>query len=571
MLKNIEEVTEKAKDYEDFYHELHEQQKDIDEYYELTFPAGVPKGYSQITPPTAREWVDAGVRTFMMDNPKVWMRARGVSDEDRKKDADCESLLNFWLSREIIAIKRNARKLLIRGESYIKLWPDDTFYGEDLSDEEKEKRLFIFPVILSTPDPINVFPSPAHNGLVPVDVVEQYKITVSEAKNICRRNGWKWETNKKDTALVKWIAYSDESVRCFLIDGEPILPQEVQDNWLKFCPYVHIDAGFGQTSYEGKPEYLYRSIIYPRKDFLKAETRIFSQNDAVCSRYAWTRMVIDGEQEDVDKLYGDTVINMNPDLPIRTSDKVKVTFLEGEQPPPGMFQHLSVVSAKAQSPVVLSGNNPTGVYSGEHAEVLTAEGKSNYKDAFKNMEEGLAIASGMVLKIIDKVLEYPVQVKDFSSFDSRGYREVGPKSIDGHYDCEVKLLAEAPEATMMKKTLGDNEQKSHIISHLTNLIKYHDMSMDEAMEEIGQVFAELAVDRDPQIMDALGRVAIERFGIEEAKAAIATEGRETANIPPTRTGAQMPEGSDMMPQRVSSEGMEQIPSPTETNISNGAV
>ena len=565
MIKSIEEVTTRATEYENYYSELHEQQKKGDEFYELTFDAGVPEDYRTITPPTARDWVDTGVRTFTLDNPVARMRPRGTEEQDRKKDADCEALLDFWLSKEIIAIKRNARKLLIRGEAFIKLWFDDTYYGTDVPKEDEDGRLFLFPIILSTPDPINTFASPAHNGLVPVDVIEKFELTVSEARNICRRNGWKWDTNANNTALVKWISYIDGDVRCFLIDGVPVLPDEVQVNILGFCNYVHIDAGVGQTSWQGKPEYLYRSITYPRQDTLKAETRTLSQNDAICARYAWPKLVVDGNQEDVDKLYGGRKIDMNPNNVIRTNEQVKVTIMEGVQPPPGMFQYLSLISSMAQCPVVMGGNNPTGVYSGEQVESLIAQGKSIYKDPFKNMEEGLAVSCGMALKMIDKILEYPVMVKDFSDREAKGYRKVGPQSIDGHYDCEVKLLAESPEATMARKRLGDDEQKSGIISHRTNLIEYHDMSQDEATKEMGQVMAEKAIENNPQIQGAMGLAAIENFGIESAKEAIAANGMEVPNVPPRRTPEQMPTGSDFMPQGVSQAGMEQIPTAAEVN------
>ena len=96
---------------------------------------------------------------------------------------------------------------------------------------------------MSLPDPINVYCSPAHEGLIPHDVIEYFEITVSEAEAMCERNGWKWRTTEAPDKLVKFIKYYDADWRCFILHDTPILPQQVQPNILGFCPYVHVDAG----------------------------------------------------------------------------------------------------------------------------------------------------------------------------------------------------------------------------------------------------------------------------------------------------------------------------------------
>ena len=237
----VEQIKKKFKAYERYYEQLHTDQKNIDEYYELDFDAGVPEQYPTRMPDTARNWVDAGVRHYTLDNPKSKVYLRNDSDAARSQVALLETFYNFWLRKDILTIKEAARKLLLRGEVFIEVVMDDTYLGE-YSDE----RLFHFPLYLSVLDPITTYCSPAHNGLIPKDIIRSFDITVAEAKAICEENGWKWSTRKADDKLVKWFSYKGPKWRCFMIDDEPILPNGVQPNILGFTNVVHINAGLGR-------------------------------------------------------------------------------------------------------------------------------------------------------------------------------------------------------------------------------------------------------------------------------------------------------------------------------------
>jgi len=573
----VDEIKSLVNERTTYYSTLHAEQKTDDNYYELVYDASVPTelGYDQRTPQTARDWVDIGVRHFTLDNPKAKVFARGNSDTARRKDGIMEAFYNFWLRLMILQIKEAAKKLLLRGESFFKIWIDDTYFGLDVEGLDKEQReererqrLFHFPLIVNVPDPINVFTSPAHNDMIPVDVVESYALTVSEALNLCKRNGWKWETNKKGTNTVKWVSYISDEWRCFLLDDVPVLTPEVQPNILGFCPYVHIPSGFGQKSYEGKPEYLYRSILYGPRDMIKMESRVLSQVDAMNARYAWPKIKVTGEEEDVKQLYGGGKLKLSPNEVIRETERVKVEVLQGEQPPPAVFQQLAMVSARAGPPVVLSGSRPSGVYSAQGIEDLLTTAKPIYKDAFKNLEDGLAILLCMGARIIDTVYKQPVGIKQTNAITpAREEKVLKPEDIDGHYDCQVQLLAEPPEATDIRKTLGTNQQKSGVISHLRNLRDYQDMSLEDAMDEIAQIWAERAMQM-PGMLEVVARDAMRRLGLKQEEEQLReAEERVSTNLPPRRlpatmeTGAQgVPRHGRMMP------GLEGIASPQETAL-----
>lgn len=530
-----------------YYNELHKQQKIDDNYYELVFKAGVPKdmGYEQRTPSSARDWVDLGVRLYTLDNPKAKVPPRGNSDTARQKDIVLEALYDFWLREIILKIKEAAKKLLLRGEVILKVWPDDIYMGIDMtamSDDEREgikqKKLNHFPLNVEIVDPINVYASPAHNGLVPVDVIEEYMMTIAEAKDLCKRNSWewnsKWDLNKKSTNRVKWTSYFSGNQRCFMLEDKTLLVPEMQPNILKFCPYVHVPAGFGNSSYEGKPEYLYRSILYAKRDMLTMESRVLSQVDAINARYAWQKLMITGEEEAVRQIYPDRKMKLSPNEILRQTEQVKVEILKGDSPPPGLFEQLAIVAMQAQPPPVLAGTRPRGVPSAQGIEDLISTGKPVYKDPIKNLEDALAVLMGMGARIIEEVYKDDVAIGDD--------KVIKPEDIAGHYDCQVKLLAEPPEATDIRKALGTNLQKAGVISHAYNLMNYHDMSKEETERVMAEILAEMAL-RQPALLDAAARDAMIRLGMKQQLEMIEEEEKRAAgNLPPRREPGTVPSG-----------------------------
>ena len=579
-----EEIISELATRETFYYELHRIQKEVDGYYELIFDAGIPTslGYEQITPPSAREWVDVGVRHYTLDNPKAAMWPRGSSKAEREKDATCEAFLNFLLIHNILEIKEGAKTLLLRGETFHRIVMDDTFYGEKakllaqgLSKEElkefDKKRLLHFPLRMYTPDPLNVFPSAAHNGLMPADVIESYNMTVGEMRNLCKRNGWKWTTSMKSTAPVKFISYISDTHRCFLVGGidgkgyEPLLEPAVEKNILGICPYIHVPSGFGKRSYEGKPEYYYRSILYALKAVLRLESRVISQFDALSAQYAWIWPKIIGEEAAVQELYPTGEVDMNRKKPLRENERVKIEFVAGPEPPSSLFQEYAMMTSRAQPPAVLGGTRPAGVYYGSGMETLAGLAKPLYKDAIANYQDGLAVLMGIALRLMDTIYQHEVGIRDLSYSSKTGQRVLRPKrDIGGHYDCKVNLLAEPPEATDMRKSLGSNLRKAGDVSHLHTLTQYHDMSEEEAMAEIAQINAEEAMTQ-PGVLEVLGQDAAKRLGVDQAEEnAEATGNKISKSPPPTKTPRDVEGASELVRKRGrTSPGMEGVPSPGE--------
>ena len=519
MSITADKLTTKRTQWDEHYSTLKTQQKENFKFYELDYDANIPTGlgYEQKTPSTARDWVDFGIMHYTLDKPQDVVRPRNASDSAREQATMLEAFYNYWLGRIILEIKGNAKKQLWGGECFFKLIVDDTYFGEPTSkmkkgelDEFQEKRSSAFPLRIECPNPINVFPSPAGRGFWHPEYIEYYEMTVAQAEELCDRNKWSWTNTKglKSTATVKYTVYYSDSERCILIDDDPMLKGGVQPNWLRFTPYVHVPSGLGTESYEGKPEYKYRSIFHGKKDMIKLQTRVLSQGDAINARWSWPIPKASGDVEVIKATYGKDGkgFSINPNELLVEPQGVTIDFIQGQQPPPAFYQHLALISALAEPPPVLGGQRPPGIYSGYGEVALLTTAKPIYKDPFKNMEDGLSVLMGMGARVMENVLKYEINIGD---------KELDPSKIKGYYENTVHLLAEPPEAADMRKTLGANLFKQGVISDLYNKVHYQDMTMEQALEEQDEQLAEKILN-DPRILEMIGIDAMKRLGMEQA-------------------------------------------------------
>ena len=503
------------------YENLRAEQRRADKFYELEFFSGIPEQdiYKERRPSTAREWVAVGVRNYTLDNPLVRMVPRGQKKTERKADADCETLGNFFLNLYSGEIKKICNKALLRGETLMKIDMDDAYFGmpKDITTKKQKdifegKRLRNFPLTLECIDPLNCYPSPAENHGVPVDVIEEYEITIAEALNMCHQNKWAWtpkEEKYNNTDIVTFISYvSDEKKQYYIED----IKVHDSPNIFGFVPYFHIDGGMGQSSYTGEAKYKYRSIIFPQIDALKMEARAFTFADAIISRIAFRRTILTGDSADVDILYPKGKVPTDPDEALRAiKDKVEVTMMDEGNIPNSIFEMLGMLAQKASAPAALSGGAIPGVYSAQHREDVMATSLPLYKDTLKAVQKGLETIVSMGLKIIDSVYKHDVQVSDINDSNAK-VTIVGTKQIAGYYDCTVQLLAEPPEATDMRKSLGSKLRASGDISMRTMLMKYFNYTAQESEDEIVQIAAENAL---LAIQDAIGMDALAQLGMDE--------------------------------------------------------
>jgi len=512
------DVLEELEERRVYWNPLRKEQKRCNKFFELDYESGIPEQdlFKQRLPATAREWVMVGVRNYTLDNPLVRMVPRGIEKKDREADGAVEALANFFMHLYSAEIKNTCKKALLRGEAFMRIDMDDTYFGMDegLTKSQQKifesKRLRTFPIQFHTVDPLNCYPSSSESQGIPDDVIEEYEITYAKAKSICKKNGWAWTPVNvySSTSLVKWVSFISADRKIYFIDGIEVLNTV---NLFGFVPYYHVDAGMGQSSFEGNTAHMYKSILFPQLDSLKMEARAYTFADAMLSRIAFRQVLIMGEQVEVDKLYPKNKIPTDPDIAMRgIKDRVEVSMMESGEIPASVFEMLGMLAQKASAPAVLSGGSIPGVYSAQHRENIMATALPVYKDTLKAVQKGLAAMVSMALKILEEIYKHDVQVKDFSSKDAKVV-VVKPSTIAGNYDCDLQLLAEPPEATDMRKSLGSQLKAAGDISDLHNLMKYHNMTLKEAMGEIIQKAAERAL---LVIDQAIGMDALAQMGLE---------------------------------------------------------
>ena len=569
----IDEIKALIQNRKTYYSSLRIQQTLENEFYELAYDAKVPKLYTQITPDTAREWINNGVKSFTLDNPRASVPPRKNTQQYRETEARIEAFYNGWLdflsSLQPDPIKLNAVLILLRGECYFKILMDDTYYGQDtkgMDKEEKEQleldKLNNFPLIVKAPDPMNVYPSTTHERMVPKDVIEISPRTVEDVLQSCERNKWKWDnpSKLKDTDEVEWVEYWSEKERCFLIgkgNYEPVLTPEVQTNIYGFCPYIHAFSGYGVADYKGRPEYMARGILYGKLGLITLLTRAISQYDSLMGKYAWPHRQLKGDTEKIKKFLKELgQLKLSPDDILILPEGVELVESQGQAPPGGLFNLIQTVSSMVEGPPILNAEAPQGVTAGYAMNILSMAGKAMYKAPFKSLENSLGVLMGLGARLIENVIEEPVGIKTIKTTakgKTYGEETLKPEIIKKYYICDVALLSDAPEAMDMRSTQGKNLQLARVISHRTDLIKYQGMLAQEAEEEIAQVNAEEILKSDPTLRQAIGMDALKRLGFEQTGENI--ELAQRAGIKQASAGRELPvmKGRDLVEQQLPGE------------------
>ena len=536
-MRTVKEIQTIINNRQTYYAKLRTQQVLENEFYELTYDAKVPKLYTKITPDTAREWINNGVKSFTLDNPRASVPPRKNAQQYRETEARLEAFYNGWLdfmsSLQPDPIKLNAMLILLRGECYFKILMDDKYYGQDtknMGKEEKEQleidKLNNFPLIVKAPDPMNVYPSTIHERMIPHDVVEIYSRTVEDVLDSCQRNKWHWDNPNglKDDDEVIWAEWWDAKERCFMVGSsigslESVLKPAVQTNIYDFCPYVHAYSLYGVTDSKGRPEYMTRGILYGKLDLIKLFTRAISQYDSLIVKYAWPHRQLRGNTDKVKKFLKDVVkLQLSPDDILVLPEGVELVESQGQVPPTALFNWIQTVSSMVEGPPILNAEVPPGITAGYSMNILSSAGKAMYKAPFKSLENALGVLMGLGARLIEDIIQEPVGIKTIKTTENGkiyGEEVLKPEDIKKYYICDVALLSDAPEAMDVRSTQGKGLQLARVISHRTDLIKYQGMSAQEADDEIAQVNAEEILKSDPNLRQAIGVDALKRLGFEQ--------------------------------------------------------
>ena len=412
-MKNGKVTPEEIKDElipkcKEVYNDLWDKGFKLDEkYYELDFgdKLDLPTEFAAegIVLPTARDMVDTFVDHIDISNARVFVNRKGTSTASAE---DAEMMRKFYLGlinrtnveSDISPWRVVAKHYAMHGLGVFKtVWDADrwidkpeqakseseTDYANRIEEWQSQTHQSI-PIIIQAINPNCIMPDPSYGGRQFV-IEEQSRLCFDASK---RWPNWTNPESKKLDQQVTYISYWDDTYRCDMIDGEPILKVKggVVQHKYGFIPYTLIDSGLGNMSADGDPQKRYVGILRYMFDLLVAESRDFSISDIVLKRAAWPWLTATGKGAsqitELNQKYG--VLN-RVDF-----DNVKIEEHVSEVPPEALNQHLyrtsDYISAHA-APRSVRGLSETGVRSGADRRLVLSEAAARYQystEAFKN-------------------------------------------------------------------------------------------------------------------------------------------------------------------------------------------
>jgi len=574
-----------------YWTELHSLQKEWQNYYLLKYKIALPKGINaeQFTPRIAYDWVSVGRNNYLLDNPCVEVTPRDENEKAKNDAGAMETFGTSFLRRNVAKIRDNATLQLAIGAAAYKLSLNEAYIADDsrikglqkgwkaLEDDDRKAiqdlALSEYPIRVEAPHFVNLYPSPHWvSDSQPYDMIEAFEMTVSEAKGLCRMNGWSWKPkdDKSEKDKIKYLVYYSPEWRCVLIDDKPVFRPYVCPNPLGFCPYIVFDAGMGIPSYEGDETDRFRGIIAPNKGMIDMVTKTMSQMTYSNDRFAFPKLMAKLENgvsvEEIMKEVGEE-LDLNPEKLGFEPFGMELRYLETTgQGQVQLIQHLATLLSMASPPTGMSGGQMSGVYSGQYASMRVAQERTWYKDPFKIHEDALASLAGRAFQLIDQVIKHPISVKVSAvrKGEPSSVTKVGPDNIRKYYDCTVRLLADSPEASDIKKHLGMLTYQAGIMDHESTLTDYYDKSKAEAEKIADSVMVEQVILKSPTIQMLLAEKAARASGQDDLADAVKmlgmTQEHGGSRVHP---GASSEPASKSVTQQKRPQNVEPAPSPTE--------
>ena len=548
---------------------LRSEQKIDDDFYEGVDDVGIKEPYHTVRTGLGRAMVDVPADHIVTSHPVAVVEPRKLGEKYEKQADTLQKFYQGWL--DYIAqespnpLTEANKKLWVRGESFFKVVYDPGPWGEEHEKREGESRadfdarreqweldcLDHFPLILQSPDPMTLYTPVAHDRGRPKYAFQVYMKTVEELEESLESHRWRWANTKhlKSSSSVEWAECWFADWRCFLADGQPVLPGEVQRNILSFVPFVHMYSGLGLTSPLGERERLARSVLYPARSLLTTEQRGFSQLDSIISQWAYPKVRVRnremGVEVDMAEVKAQLSTGMAP-AGIIDESKYEVIFEPGTPPPPALFQHILNLSGMLQqmgSVAVLRGVPPAGISAGYPMALLVGQARLKYGEGMRSLTAGLSRALGMGAMIVERVMRQALTLRTEVTEGRTARRiehTIKPEDINGYYQVKVKLESEAPEARDARIMLGLRLRQAGEISQETALEDFY--GIQGAYDEMVRIAAEKLVQQNPVLQQARAVRALKTMGLEKELAELEAQGEKPALAGPEGVASPVPEG-----------------------------
>jgi hypothetical protein len=516
------------------YNTLREEQKKDDELVEGVEDIGIKKPFKTVRTGKARGIIYTLAERIFTDNPTDVTEPRRATKVEEERNTRRKLWINARMNQLMQdspnPIDENKIKGPMRGECFFKLTHNpewlDLYYNEPKGKNKKEEwetsLIDKVPVVWSAPDPMVVYPSPVQDRGVPRDVIEIYPRTVEDVQ--ASWPNWSNLKNRKMSETVEWREYWRADVRCFLADNEPVLKGEVQPNPYGFVPYVHVYAGFGYKSYEGKLETLARSLLYPLRDLLMEYQRMESYLDSLIALYAFHIIKVRARSLEEARAEA-TRTKLEPgeiwEEVIGSNGVMELEKLieKGVEPPQSLFAYLAHIENMIEQRTftsLLSGHASEGITSGVALSGRTDWARATYASFVKNLAAGLSRAVGMELRMIEKFVKRSVTIKGLMpQGDKQNWAELvmSPEDINGNYDVKMEFKTTDPSRDVVLSQEGSRLYRGKEISLYTNLSKYQGVKDPQA--EMVRLGAERYIENSQMIQSVLDQKIAEDWGLED--------------------------------------------------------
>ncbi len=485
-------------------------QKQEQDYYDDTFPVDVIKEPQYLSRTGTASWLIDGPSSHIVTrNPQVFVRPKKNTDTARKSADNVNALLNHWvqiiLKQTPQPYKEFVKKLLLRGEAWI----------HPIYDEGWDKSSKKLPILFIIPDPINVFSSPTEEDLVvwyqrtPWEIQMKYP-DWTNPKNAGEKN------NKKN---VDWFEYWTKEERYFEADGEPVLKGGIQENILKIIPYVHAYSGFGDTSPEGKPEFLTVGRLRKVKDLLIQECAINSDIDSTIHKFAKPKIDIiipagsEFNEEEMKENYNMGAGSLNVlALPEGAKFGEDTRILPSQE----AFQHFYNIRSRIamEAPPIMAGL-PSGS-SGRQEDIVGAHFIRRFDSIIEATEVAFAKAMDMGRQMLEVVPGW-LPITQWLELPDGSEKEikVTKNDLGAVTDSRVTLKASDPIEDDRKLMSGRALKGENLIDWETFLVEYAGYTLERASEIIEQTIADMVIMQNPILFQALSEKALENLGMTE--------------------------------------------------------
>ncbi len=513
---NLETIRERKEFLKDYHSTRTALQIEENNYYLDTFGVPQMKHPQYISRTGTSAWlVDGPASHIVTRNPQAFVKPKKTTQSARDSAFAVNALLNYWAQRILMQIpqpyKEFVKKLLLRGDAWLHPILNERWSKDDI---------LSLPVLFPVPDPLNVYGSPKEEYGIPEYVIVEYQRTPWEVMQ--KYPGWSNPKNagidKEKKNTVDWWEYWDKDVRYFSADDESILKGGIQKNVYGFNPWVHAYSGFGDTSPEGKPEFLAVGRLRRVKDLLLQECAINSDIDSTLHKFARPKVDLilpAGSEFDVGQIQeaydmGAGAFNVLP-LPEGAKFGEDTRILPTQE----AFQHFYNIRTRIaqEAPPIMAGL-PSGS-SGRQEDIVGYHFIRRFDSVIESTEVAFAKALNMGMEIL-KVVPGFLPITQWLEVDGKkGEKKITEADLDNTTDCKIALKAADPIEDDRKLMAGRALKKEGLIDWETFLIEHAGKTPERANEIIEKTIAEMVILNNPILFQALAEKALENLGMHE--------------------------------------------------------